>query len=293
MNSPFFISFSNSDVGLIKEKEFWISCRKGDLEKVKELAKQMTDINWSNEKKESKTGLHIACDQGRIEIVQYLLTLPQIQVNQGDTRGITPLHLACLRGREEIVKILLRDERVDLNQGDQYERSPLNLACLRGREEIVKILLRDERVNVNQCDREGKTPLHIACEQRNEEIVKLLLRNGRTGVNQEDARGRTPLWITCKTGEDENVKFLLANRRRIDVTNKSKPGDEDWNNLSATEIARLWTFHEIADLIDEYERNPKEVMIKLRYEFGKNDYFISFFFFPTPFPSLLFPFISF
>jgi len=138
--SPF--SFSGNGILKENEEEFWISCRKGDLEKVKELSKLVSDINWVNDKRKRLTGLHIACERGRRDIVEYLLTLPQIQVNQKDSDGITPFHLGCEHGREEIVKILLEDKRVDVNPLESERWTPLYVACMQKSEEIVKILLK-------------------------------------------------------------------------------------------------------------------------------------------------------
>ena len=58
------------------------------------------------------------------------------------------------------------------------------------------------------------------------------------------------------------MKILLANLKVIDVTKRSIHG----NVRTAAEIARRKGKEQLADLIDEYEQNPKKVMMKMREE---------------------------
>ena len=126
---------------MLPEKEFWIGCQKGDLEKVKELSNQVDDINWRNQKNAYRTGMHIACLRGKEKVVAYLLTFPLILVNQQDRIFAAPIWIACESGREEVVRMLLRDK---------YERTPLWIACAKGKREVVKLLLIEGRgIEVN------------------------------------------------------------------------------------------------------------------------------------------------
>ena len=98
---------------------------------MKDQSNQELNINWSNPHSDEKAGIHVACLEGHREIVEYIITLPQINVNQRDWSDQTPLFIACWKGDEEIVKILSRDDRVDLNQKNEFGKSPLWLACER------------------------------------------------------------------------------------------------------------------------------------------------------------------
>ena len=176
-----------------KEKEFYKACEKNKLEKVKELSNQIDDINWGNSG--GWTGLHLSCDYGRKEIVEYLISHPKINVNKEERDGETPLYRACWNGKDE----------------------------------IVKILLKDERVNVNKESKDGQTPLHSAC------------------------------W----NGKEEIVKILFASGREIDTTKKPN------TKTTAAEIARKEGEEQIAKLVDEYAKNPKEIIVRLRKEMSK------------------------
>ena len=58
------------------------------------------------------------------------------------------------------------------------------------------------------------------------------------------------------------MKILLARGRGIDVMNN--PRNHSWNYGTAAEMARKRGKNQLADLIDEYDRNPAEVMSRMR-----------------------------
>ena len=116
---------------------------------------------------------------------------------------------------------------------------------------------------------EGITPLYYACANGREEIVKILLKDERVNVNKENKDGITPLWTSCCYGKEEIVKILFASGREIDTTKKTIPGNNDWNNKTAAEIARERGKEQIAELVDEYAKNPMEIILRLRNEMSK------------------------
>ena len=64
------------------------------------------------------------------------------------------------------------------------------------------------------------------------------------------------------------MKILLASGEGIDVKKKVNPGDDDLNEKTVAQIARMNNLNDIADLIDEYGRNPSEVTLKMKQELG-------------------------
>ena len=74
-----------------KGKEFWNACSREDLYKVKEIFNQFNQvIYWRNLNHQDFTGLHIACERGHAQVVEYLISLPQIQENQKLVWSKTP-----------------------------------------------------------------------------------------------------------------------------------------------------------------------------------------------------------
>jgi ankyrin repeat protein len=93
------------DFGEIILKEFWISCKKGEVDTA---AKWLHDINVDvNVQREGVSPLFVACEYGQVDVVQYLiehdadLNLDRL----GD--GATPLYIASEKGHLNIVDILI------------------------------------------------------------------------------------------------------------------------------------------------------------------------------------------
>ena len=117
---------------LSKEKQFWDAADKGDLSVVKNLAADPTlKINWQDSQF-ADTALNIACYQGREFVVEFLLTLPNIDVNKPNKDEATPFFVACFQGNMEVVSLLLADMRIDVNKPKKTGSSPFLIACGKG-----------------------------------------------------------------------------------------------------------------------------------------------------------------
>lgn len=78
--------------------QFLEAASKGDLEKLKELQKNIQDINLYD--KEGNSALHLAGQNGKIEVLKYLLECEKISIDIKNNLGQTPLlvsykHLDC------------------------------------------------------------------------------------------------------------------------------------------------------------------------------------------------------
>lgn len=80
------------------------------------------------------------------EMVSYLLNLPCIDPNMGDTQRTTPLHWACYYN-SKLVRLLVDDPRVDVKPVEDGGRQSMHRAAEMGNLEAVKILLADPRVD--------------------------------------------------------------------------------------------------------------------------------------------------
>ena len=69
--------------------------------------------NWQDH--DGYTPLNIACFEGRVSVVQFLLTLTTVDVNKPDNEGCTPFYATCQQGHKEVVSLLLADLRIDFN----------------------------------------------------------------------------------------------------------------------------------------------------------------------------------
>lgn len=72
-----------------------------------------------------------ACEEGDIALLNTLLDTPGFDVNSVNSQGASGLCVACDGGRPEVVERLL-EAGADANVKGQYDRTPLHLACAHG-----------------------------------------------------------------------------------------------------------------------------------------------------------------
>jgi ankyrin repeat protein len=92
--------------------------------------------------------------------------------NARDKDGRTRLHLAADEGRVDVVKLLLEYE-ADPNARGEFGRTPLHVAAQWGNADIVRLLLKygaDPTVK----NKDGNTPLDVARREGRHEVVSLI-----------------------------------------------------------------------------------------------------------------------
>ena len=202
---------------------------------------------------------------------------------------------ACSSGDLSTVIRLCNSPSVDVNWvGPHKGDASLHRACRFGHTEVAQYLLTScPRVNLNKQNTGGGTPFCAACQGGHLDIVQLFLLDDRIEVNLPTKEGGTALWISSDWGFLQQVQLLLASDRRIDTTTKTSPGVENWHGTTASQAARLATTRPqyldetleqflvakdngraIADLADEYERDPVAVRTRLRNLPGLREVFI-------------------
>ncbi|EFC47164.1 predicted protein [Naegleria gruberi] len=129
--------------------------------------------------KEQETLLTLACQNSNLEIVKYLLSQQNIDVNQSSISG-TPLYIASNKGQIDVILEILSHPQIDINKGNSTT-SPLYIACKNNNTEVVKTLLTCSSlpIDINA----GESPLYQACKNGNLEIVELLIQQPGLDVN--------------------------------------------------------------------------------------------------------------
>ncbi len=90
---------------------------------------------------DGKTALYLAVEKNRSKIVEYLLSIPQIDPNiTCGADNQTPLILASKNGYLEIVSSLANHKKTNLTQKDANEFDALSKAAFMGHFDIVKKL---------------------------------------------------------------------------------------------------------------------------------------------------------
>lgn len=127
------------------------------------------DINTCDS--QGNTALHIAVENGRIEICDVLLNngaIPNIQ----NKSGMTPFHIAAKENKLNAAQLLITFD-TNISVKDSIGNTPLHLACIAGNVEIVKIIL-DKEPCANVMNFSGKTPLDEAKDKMHLTIIALL-----------------------------------------------------------------------------------------------------------------------
>lgn len=155
--------------------------------------------------KDGNTALHIACRDGLVKIVNYLLepvkyqetmqnsyllpyqTIPQ-DMTIANYEGLSCLHLAAMNRRLDIVEILMKKD-IDVNLKDgKTGRTILHNACLSGDIKLVRLLLSHKSCNINARAYDESTPFDLARARAHEDVcIALAAAGARYGDEYSDS----------------------------------------------------------------------------------------------------------
>jgi ankyrin repeat protein len=153
--------------------------------------------------------LPAAAEQGSIDVVKYIVEQCQANVEDKDTKGLTPLHIAANEGHIEIVKYLFEKYPANVEQKDQeYGWTPLHNASGNGHIDVIKYLLENCHANIEAKSNDGMTPLHIASENGKIEVLEYFIKQFHANVEEKTNIGMTPLHIATNEGHIDIVKYL-------------------------------------------------------------------------------------
>eukprot|EP00500_Bicosoecida_sp_ms1_P012498 CAMPEP_0203828558 /NCGR_PEP_ID=MMETSP0115-20131106/61511_1 /ASSEMBLY_ACC=CAM_ASM_000227 /TAXON_ID=33651 /ORGANISM="Bicosoecid sp, Strain ms1" /LENGTH=885 /DNA_ID=CAMNT_0050737617 /DNA_START=75 /DNA_END=2729 /DNA_ORIENTATION=- len=117
---------------------------------------------------------HLAVAQWLYE--EALEPAARADAGRADEQGITPFHAACIRGDSALATIewLMTLPEVDIEQPDNHGRTPFWNACFRGHLRVAQLLA--PVVDIGQPDEKGRTPVTAAAFQAHENVRRWLSR---------------------------------------------------------------------------------------------------------------------
>jgi cytohesin len=223
------------------------------------------------------TPLHVAVDNGLLQVVQLLLK-EKADVNSACDDGITPLHVAARQGQREIAELLL-SQGADINVRTKRGVTPLLEASVNVDRSNVVLSGKDRPVNYRALAEflisKGATEdlftatalghlrlleeafranvdagamtdpfydqrlLHWAARYNQTKVAELLL-NHKVEINAKDQGGNTAIHEAAYYGSVDTVKLLRTHN--ADLTLKNRDGETPYEaavRLGHTDVARL------------------------------------------------------
>ena len=186
---------------------------------------QGVDINQEYNRPLSK-----ACEEGHIEIAEYLLKTgknSQKTLNEAlEELCSSYSYYDNETAKVNLAKLLLEQGAQVNNPAGTFNKTPLHGASFYGPLELVKLLV-SNGADVNAVDDDGATPLQNAARKNELEIAKFLLQQGasktinqiyktKEGSSSED--GKTALFNAVSA---DMAKLLIDNGAQISVVNKA------------------------------------------------------------------------
>lgn len=191
------------------ERIFWLLLEKG------------ADPTAKNYKQ--RTPLHFAIIKDCKEVLQYLLSQPQVDVQSGDEVGQTPLHYAVIYNRHAAISSLLK-KGVDCNKGNNNGKTPVHFAVTEGdRDTKALIVSSSAPFNFDAGDNEGNTPLHYATNFKKGEWIRALLKKG-VSCNRTNREGFTPGHYLIRRHYTQGIRILLSHPS-FEVNAQDERGD--------------------------------------------------------------------
>ncbi|XP_056640906.1 serine/threonine-protein phosphatase 6 regulatory ankyrin repeat subunit B [Diorhabda sublineata] len=141
-----------------------------------------------------------------MQVLQTLLSHPEIKVSETDVDKRQPLLWAASAGSSRAVLALIR-AGANVEASDEDGLTALHCAASRGHTDCMDTLLTLCGASVDVIDTNGCTALHYAVTLGHADATALLLAHG-ADPNRQDRKGRSPAHCGCAKGQFETVKLI-------------------------------------------------------------------------------------
>ena len=229
-------------------------CTDGNLSTVKDLITKQALNPIEVKDPSGLTLLHLACQHGHLDIVQYLIKDQKCNPETTTPEGCTPLHTACKSGHLQIAKCLITDHKCNPHCTDNdHGYTPLHAASESGNIETVKYLITEQGCDPQVGDSIGNTPLHFASESGHVVIVQCLITDFNCDPQKSNSRGNIPLLLACRGGQTAVARYLINEHQ-------CNPNCTNMFGVTSLHLACLsGCLHLVKYLIDELDCNPQNV----------------------------------
>ena len=137
-----------------------LAAREGALMVLEFLVKSGCDMD--SEKKDGNTALYLACENGHLDVVKYMVSTGHCDMTISGFEGENLLHAACRSKNLELVQYLVKVEGFDIHQKtkDKRKRTALHIASQFSNKPLVQWLV-EHGLSPEERDEDGITPIHV------------------------------------------------------------------------------------------------------------------------------------
>lgn len=150
--------------------------------------------------------------------LEFLLSIPDIDPNKKDDRGLTILHRSVLYNRPDLVESILKNKSVDVNALNNNFDSPFYLAYRSDRRDIMQLIRKDHRMDekllcsflsLSKKDKSfivdiDRDLLYTACRDNRGILIEFLLNNPSVPLKRL-------LDYTTQKGEEDFMSVVIRN----------------------------------------------------------------------------------
>ncbi|KAK6186947.1 hypothetical protein SNE40_006203 [Patella caerulea] len=226
------VEYLVNDVGLDinhKDNEGWTSAMNCSVSKINPISKlkflSSKGVSLHAVDKNNASLLHVSCQMGTVETVEYLVYEIGLGVNHKVSNGSTPAVYCSMSKINPLRKLkFLSSKGVSLHAVDNKNRSLLQVSCKMGTVENVEYLVNEIGLGVNHKDNDGATPAMYCSISNIDPIRKLkFLFSKGASLHAVDNNNGSLLHVSCENGTVETVEYLV-NEIGLDVNHKNNDG---------------------------------------------------------------------
>ena len=252
--------FNNLEFDIFKATE------KGLIQSIYLLCSQNTDIDFNQQNEDGNTLLHIACEIGNREIVQFLLERVKCNILIFNKKHQTPFTIALLKNQIYIYQYLIaryipniQKDSVLFDPFKAVEKNDLNSLSF-----LVSIGVNESIINSS-----GYNLLGYACLIQNIYVVKYLIQTCKFNKNCRNIlTGDTILHTACRLNSYQIASYLI-NEENFNLFEKNKKDETPFSIVYSNSYVVLRSL--INEKMEQIKTNIEENSVFIRNLFDAVD----------------------